>query len=120
VRFLLRLNQTMLLNLCTAGMLLWLSMPASAAVQMIEEAYVTAVRAYADGNVLIFLSVTAVCFGRGRNDTFESTVLGVHGPGTDRVYTAALAALLGTKKVEIEYDDVRVGQYCPLVDLRIK
>jgi hypothetical protein len=112
---LMRLNQMTALSLCTVGVLLFLLMPASAGLQQISEANVTEVRAYAGGNAHITISVNTACSGTGRRD-----ILRVSGPGTNLVYGTALAALLADKTVEVEYDDVRSGNYCTLSYLRIK
>jgi hypothetical protein len=103
------------LSLCTAGVLFCLWTPASAALQVLPTAIVTEVRAYADGNVHVTLSVNTACSGVGRMN-----VLRVGGAGADRVLSAALAALLAGHEVEVEYDDARSGNYCNLSYLRIK
>jgi hypothetical protein len=103
------------LSLYTAGVLLCLMRPASAAPQILPTAKVTAVRAYADGNVHVTLSQNTACSGVGKAD-----ILRVGGAGADRVFSAALAALLAGNEVEVEYDDVRSGAYCNLTALRIK
>jgi hypothetical protein len=90
-------------------------MPAFATLRTLRNPTVTAVRAYADGNMHITLSATTLCAGSG-----SLTSLRVGGDGAARVHESALAAPLNERRVNIEYDDVRDGNFCNLVSIRIK
>ena len=110
-------NRMIAIGLGTIGMLLCCLTPASGDLQQIPEASVTQVRVVVDdGNLHITFSANAdQCSGTGRRDILRVTG---SNPGTDRVYSTAITALLTAKKVEVEYDDVRSGRYFELKTLR--
>jgi hypothetical protein len=102
------LSRILAASLCTAGMLLCTAMPAAATLRA-TTVKVTAIRAYADGNMHIFLSDDTLCASPG-----SLKIVRVGGDGADRVHATALEALVLGRMVDVEYDDQPIGQFCNL------
>jgi hypothetical protein len=113
MRFHTRLSRILATSLCTAGMLLCTTMPAAATLRT-TTAEVTAVRAYATGNMHIFLSADTLGASPG-----SLRILRVGGDGADRVHATALEALVLGRTVDVEYDDQPAGYFCNLSFIRV-
>ena len=111
MRFHTRLSRILAASLCTAGMLLCTAMPAAASLRT-STAKVTAVRAFADGNMHIFLSDDTLCASPG-----ALRVVRAQGEGAGRVHATALEALVLGRTVDVQYDDQPIGQFCNLTYL---